>query len=103
MNPVTTVTLPNGCGCSCDGVRCGRVTETSEIRYDMTTKRQCCNACGMQQRKAHYFLFGAGGAASEVATRSVCWLSQCEDVRLHGIAPVHQGNNHAAADSENEE
>jgi hypothetical protein len=94
--------LPNGCGCSCNGARCGHATETSVIRYDMTTQRQCCNACGMQQRKARVFLFIAGGSANEVATRSVCWLSQCEDVRLHGFGAVHQGNNQAAVDSEDE-
>ncbi len=89
--------LPNGCGCSCGGVRCGHATETPVIRYDKTTQRQCCNTCGIQQNKAMNFEHGDGVAANESSTRSLCWLNQCDDVRLHGFGVGHQGKNRKAA------
>ena len=96
MNPVGNA-LPNGCGCSCNGARCGLATETSVIRYDKSTQRPCCNACGVRQNKAMNFVHGNGIATHQVAARSLCWLNQSEDVRLFGFGAGHQGNNHVAA------
>jgi hypothetical protein len=89
--------LPNGCGCSCGGVRCGHATETPAIRYDKSTQRQCCNTCGLQQNKAMNFVHGDRVAANKTATTSLCWLNQCDDVRLYGFGGGHQGKKRKAA------
>lgn len=97
--------LPNGCGCSCGGSRCGHATETPEIRYDKSTQRQCCNKCHMQVSKAMNFLFGTKDPKNKSATTSVCWLNQCEEVRVLGLGGGRQVINRkaAAAASEYEE
>ena len=89
--------LPGGCGCSCGGLRCGHATETPEIRYDKSTQRKCCNTCHMQVSKAMNFVFGTKNPKNESATTSVCWLNQCEEVRVLGLGGGRRVKNRKAA------
>lgn len=89
--------LPGGCGCSCGGVHCGHATATPEVRYDKSTQRTCCDSCGQMQYKAMSFLFGSKNPAFKYTIKSVCWLNQCEEVRVLGLGGGRQAKNRKAA------
>jgi hypothetical protein len=92
-----TKPLEGGCGCSCGGAHCNYATETAQICYDKSTGRRCCNACGNVQSQARNFLFGAKNPANERSTKIVCWLNQCEEVRVLGLGGGFQRKNRKAA------